>query len=438
MKLSLPIEMLRLNRQQWAEKGTIADIQLAKLQRQVRRAWDHSKFYREQFSAAGFHPDDLKSLDDLKRIPIVSKGDMVAAGQDVFCRDIDRGRCIKIRTSGSSGQPFELALTRYDKAHRVLKEIRGLQASGYRYNDLTMVLWIPRNTVDHSLIQKFGLMQRTHVSVASPLRDQIAAINKHQPQVLYSYASNLRIIAEAILSGDYDRPRPHPKILMSASELLDTGTRHLLTEAFKIEPIDFYGSLEFGWIAWQCPERKGYHINSDCVIVECLKDGLPIEPGEEGDLVITNLHSDATPLIRYSIGDRGILGRNNCACGRNLPILAEISGRILDCITLPGGKRLSPAIIACALTGVTGIHKFQVIQEADGKIRVRLTSSPIGVKDADVLTAVHKAIGDNLNVIVERTNRFFTEPNGKFKLVKSMITSATAGVTPQSSPVLAE
>ena len=225
-----------------------------------------------------------------------------------------------------------------------------------------------------ALMQKLGLFRRDYLSIFEEESIQLEAIKKLRPAVIYGYTSSLRILAEKLISNNLEPP--FPKILMSSAELMDPATRQLLTEAFGTVPVDFYGSMEFGWIAWQCPQKNGYHINSDCLIVECLKDdGQPVEPGEEGELVITNLHSDAAPLIRYATGDSAIFASKSCSCGRSLPLLSSINGRLADCIVLPDGRKLSPYVITCTVEEIPGVRQFQVIQETDGSIRIRLLSS---------------------------------------------------------------
>ncbi len=218
------------------------------------------------------------------------------------------------------------------------------------------------------------------------------------------------------------------KLLVSAAEILDSDTRSLLRDTFSVEPIDFYGSMEFGWIAWQCPERGAFHINSDCLVVECLRDGEPVAPGEEGEIVITSFHSDAAPLIRYATGDLGVLHPGWCQCGRSLPLLCTVSGRLADCIVLPSGKTFSPYFVTCALNHVPGVRQFQVIQEADGSIRVRLAHCEKRPETDTVSRAICQALGAEVCVVVEHADRLPPEPNGKFRVVKSFVEPVGSGV----------
>ncbi|MBI2842015.1 MAG: phenylacetate--CoA ligase family protein [Armatimonadetes bacterium] len=420
MYLELLAEMRRLNRQQWASADEIEALQLSKLRRQILRAWICSPFYRERFEQLGFQPWDVNSISDLGKLPVVTKAELLAAGGQNVCFDIDPKNCVLLRTSGSSGSPISLPFTRRDKNRRALKELRALFANGYSIRDRMMIQVEPRSMPKKkALPQMLGLLRRSYLSIFAEEREQIDMIRSLRPDVIYGYTSSLRILAERLLTSSEQPLRP--KILMTSAEMLDQPTRKLIADAFGTEPIDFYGSMEMGWIAWQCPERRGYHINSDCLIVECLHNGWPAEHGEEGELVITNLHSDAAPLIRYATGDTGVLSDRRCSCGRTLPILESVNGRLADCIVLPDGRKLSPYSLTCAVEDVPDLRQFQIVQQSDKTVRVRLLRGPNEVDTFRVRAAVLSALYGQTGVEVEFVDSLQLERNGKFKVVKSLV-----------------
>lgn len=420
MSLSLLHEYLRLSKQQWYSQERLDEIRLAKLRRQVNRAWELSPFYRERFEAAGFHPSQLQSLADLSRLPIISRADFISAGEKAYCSDSDISKCVFAKSSGSSGLPVRVPLTPRDKAHRVLKELRSLKACGFKFTDKMMILWVPRATINRRpALQRLGILRRYYATVFADESEQLAGINAIAPDVLYTYTSDFRILAEAILSDGMKAPRP--KLLITSAELLDNATRRLIKDAFGTEPIDYYGSMEFGWIAWQCPERGGHHINSDCLIVECLKDGKPVPAGEEGELVITNLHSDAAPLIRYNMGDSAILSDQKCACGRSLPLLAVLSGRTADYFTLPGGRRLSPYTVTSALRDVPGMPRFQVVQDGELSVTVHVQATPQAPDIETIRGTAQRSLSGAFSVKVDYLESLPRDPSGKFSIVKSLI-----------------
>jgi phenylacetate-CoA ligase len=421
MSASSLMELFRLNRNQWANDRDLDAIVLSKLKRQVARAWAHSSFYREKFYKAGFKPEDLRSLSDLYKVPIVKRPELIEAGSSAYCSDINLSNVVWIQTSGSSGTPLRIPFTRQDRFHRVLKELRSLFANGYKPTDRMAIMRMPGISIIKNPLQKTGFFRRYHLSAADHESDQIARLIQIKPHVIYSYASNLRFLAEELEAGNYNHKKPKPKILLSGADRLDLDTIQLLKKEFGVEPIDFYGSMECGWIGWQCPERNGYHINSDCIIVECLRDGKPVPPGEEGELVVTNLHSDAAPMLRYVTGDLGILNPEKCSCGRSFPLISQLVGRVEDCIMVPGGQRLSSHIITSIIEEIPGVRQLQIVQEAPETLRVRLLTKQNRPSEEFVRKEVQKALGNKVNVFVEYPKALEREPNGKFKAVKSFL-----------------
>lgn len=419
MRISLLADYHRLKKQEWKSRDEIDAIALAKLRRQVSRAWQYSRFYRQRFDAIGFHPEDLKSLADLQRLPLTTRTDYVGAADTLYCSDIDISKCIIAKSSGSSGAPVRVPLTCHDKSYRVLKELRQLTAVGFKFTDRMLVIWVPRITIDKiPAMHRLGLLRREHASVFDEESVQLDNINRLRPDVIYTFTSNYRILAEEILSKGLDIHKP--KLLVSSAELMDDTARSIIREAFGLDPFDYYGSMEFGWIAWQCPERK-YHINSDSLVVECVRDGVPVPHGEEGDMVVTNLHSDAAPLIRYVLGDAVKLSSAKCECGRELPMMESVTGRIADYFVLPGGRRISPYSVTSALRDVPGMRRFQVVQEAIELIRVNVLKDECAPGPEAVQNTVLKALGVRLEVAVDYVESLPRDPSGKFKIVKSMI-----------------
>ena len=418
MIAGLALEYNRLRGCQWKQSDALGTVQLAKLKRQLEVAARYSGFYQRKFEQTGFKVEDFCRLEDLQRLPILAKGDLQAAGEGLYSTNQDLKDCVWMRTSGSSGSPIALPFNPLDKSLRVLKELRALQANGYAFRDIMLCIVEPRSMVeDKAVIQRLGFLRREYASIYEEPDDLISRINTLKPAVIYGYTSSLRIIAEKLKASGGLKYRP--KILVSAAELMNATARRLLEEGFGIRPVDFYGSMEFGWIAWQCPERNGYHVNSDCVIVECLKYGRPAEAGHEGELVVTNLHSDAAPLIRYATGDVGVLSDQSCACGRTLPLLVSVNGRLADCLTLPDGEQLSPYVVTCAVEEVPGVRRFQVVQDEARSINVLLLDAEGLVDLEHVRRVVSEALHGRVSVTVQVTQTLDNEPSGKFRVVKS-------------------
>ena len=160
-------------------------------------------------------------------------------------------------------------------------------------------------------------------------------------------APRLRLIAmEKLTSGS---PRIAPRTVFSTADVLDQNSRQLIESAFDVRVTDLYGAYEFGHIAWECPQHAGYHVNTESVVLELLKDGRPASPGEAGEVVATSLNSYAMPFLRYRLGDLCSPSHRPCPCGRGLPLLELVQGRSNDAIRLPDGRVVTSHVVTAKL-----------------------------------------------------------------------------------------
>src|SRR5208282_3466525 len=137
-----------------------------------------------------------------------------------------------------------------------------------------------------------------------------------------------------------------------------------------------YSTVEAGYCALQCPEHEHYHVQSESALVEVLdKAGDPCRPGESGRLVVTSLHNFAMPLIRYDTGDFAEPG-GPCSCGRGLPVLDRIVGRVREMLVMPSGARSFPRLRTEKLADIAGVVQFQVVQKSIRDLEVRLVVAP--------------------------------------------------------------
>jgi len=377
--------------------------------------------YREMYDVAGVYPDDIRGVGDLQRLPVVRKAEMRAVPENTYAANIDISKCMWMSTSGSDGSPLSLPFTQKDKARRVLKELRALSAGGFLPIHKMMLIIEPRAVVEkETWFQKLGLLRRKGLSLYLKPSEQLEWLVKCKPRVLYGYTSGICLLAEEAARAGVKLP--FLKTVMTSAELLDPAVRKRITAGFGIEPTDFYGSMEFGWIAWECPEHQGYHVNSDCLIVECLRDGQPVGPGEEGEIVITNLQSDAAPLIRYATGDIGVWATDSCKCGRGLPLLKSIRGRMVDRIILPTGASLSPYMLTCAIDDIADIKRFQIVQDAQKNIIFNFVPLSGGEGTRLLIEErMREELGAEVYVDVRIVDHIEPGANGKFRVVKSDI-----------------
>ncbi|MDY6966937.1 MAG: AMP-binding protein, partial [Halobacteriota archaeon] len=354
-------------------------LQDERLRALVTHAYENVDFYREKYDAAGVTPDDIKSVEDIGKLPIVTKDDL-KKNTPILARNIDPQDCEISATSGSTGSPIEIYHEKESPwalpypSGIMPKLARSFFESGGKIKMMTIFV-TPDEAVESQVIGLLKGMPRSralHIKGVDALDDpqvHLDAIMEFKPNLLTTYPSVLKNIA--ILCKEQGIVPPQPNVLPLSSEVLDSHTKKIITEVFKGDLMNAYGATEVEVIAIECMKHEGMHVQCGNVVLELLKDGEPVPPGEPGEVVVTNLRNRATPIIRYSgLGDFAALSPKKCSCGYALPLLEQVDGRKADSIVLSDKSIIHPFNLTLALEHVPSIAKFQVIQETEDRVKV--------------------------------------------------------------------
>jgi phenylacetate-coenzyme A ligase PaaK-like adenylate-forming protein len=209
-----------------------------------------------------------------------------------------------------------------------------------------------------------------------------------RPTLLSSFPYMLRMLAEAALAG---RLRIAPTRITSSGDVLSASDRQAVAAAFGVAPHDYYCATEATYIAWECDQHDGLHVNADYLIVESVDAGnRPVPPGRLGErLLLTNLSNRALPLVRYEMSDQVEYADGPCPCGCLLPRIRTVAGRVEHVLRLPGaaGGRVAlvPEHIDDFVGPLEGLANYQVIQQAPSRLRVNVV--PATGADADAVAA---------------------------------------------------
>ncbi len=414
-------QLNKLMRNQWLKTAGIEAIQQRKLKKLLKHAYDNVSYYRQLFDSVRVKPEEIRTVGDLQKIPVTTKSHLRKLSLDqVIAKGIDINKCVKKRNTGTTGIPLDFFFTKKDLGLRPLLDLRMLYACGYKLTDKIVAL-INLGQFKKQWFQYLGIMRKEYIFTFDiPEEKQIEDIQRINPDVIWSVSSNILLLADMIKRHKIKKIQP--RLIFTMGELLTQKDKKLIVSVFGIEPFDCYGLVESGFVAWQCARRSGYHINTDSVVMEFIKDGRQAQPGEAGELVITNLHSYAMPFIRYSVGDTGILNDRLCLCGRDLPLMSIIEGRTVDFIVLPDGKKISPYRLTCALEEIPEVVRFQIIQEEIDKIVVKFIKGE-GYSLSQTIGKIeekYKALlGDNVKIEPVAVDSLLNERSGKFRIVIS-------------------
>jgi phenylacetate-CoA ligase len=365
----------------------LQQFQEQRLREIVRYAYDHVELYHRKWREFGVHPDDIQTLADLQKLPIVTKDDFRRGFPDAIrSREFQPEDCYTVGTSGSTGTPirvfldldkamidFALNEPRYMGGMPPITSYRAIRDYLVRRNITFMSILVKNELAYESLYGRiFWVMKHTVVDCLQPPSAHIAEINKKKPQYIYTYASVIRNVCIAARNGGIRMHRP--KLIITTGEVTDNHLRALVKETIGAELLDSYGTIEFGFIACECPRHEGLHVFQWKVVLELLDpDGEEVPDGEAGSVVLTDLFNRATPLIRYGgLGDYAVRREGRCSCGRPLPLLARVEGRMVDSVVLPDGQIVHPYSLTLALEDIPHLNQFQIRQERPDYIRVLL------------------------------------------------------------------
>jgi phenylacetate-CoA ligase len=407
-------------------RAKLEEIQRKKLKDLLNHAYENVPYYRGLFDSNRIKPEDVKVIKDLEKIPVTDKAVLRSMKRaDIMAKDVDSRECVEVFTSGSTGMPTHIYFTRKDYEFLDLIYLRSFLENGLRFKYKRAFVLDP-----HSFETKkcwyhwFGLATYVNISCFLDPKEQVKALIDTKPDFIHGYPSSLKEIAEIVL--ELEIKEIQPRIISTAAEMLHKKDRVLIASAFGVDIYDRYAARECGNIAWECDRHAGYHINMDSLIVEFIKDGHSVEPGERGDVVITNLHSYAMPFIRYRIGDIAVPSGNACPCGLELPLMEIFEGRDEDFIVLNNGRKISPMAVTGTLDHISGLKQFRVIQEERDLMVVQIVAGAKYSQDVPLKTEnlLRELVGGEMRIEVRMVSEIFKEKSGKIRAVISKVSNS--------------
>jgi phenylacetate-CoA ligase len=364
-----------LERSQWFGEDKITGVQARKLEATVNHAYETVPFYRELYNQKGIDHLNFDSPAGVTGLPIVSKDDFRKSSlEERTASDTDSSSCTIRITSGSSGAPIKILMAPRETTYLMALRLRLFRAYGIGPLD-RICMSIPGAWGTSNFLQTKGLLgalikhEFRELPLAENFHEHFALFAKWKPTVLYAPVSYFRALTQFM---DETGKSLRLKLVLTGSEMLDRATRKQIEDKTDAEVFETYGLVDAGAIAWECPTRSGYHINADSLVVEFLRDGQPVHAGEPGEVCVTNLYKNTTPVIRYLVGDMATPLDSDCECGRGLPMLKNIEGRTVDFIVTKNGQYVSPYTVMYRLESLPGIEEFRVTQRGDYSVEVLL------------------------------------------------------------------
>lgn len=420
-----------------ASREEILDFQNDRLQRLIVSSYKNVPYYRELFDRHGIDPRDIRSVADLPKIPVTSKKDLQALPvSQITSSEINAENLIARTTSGSTGEPFTIRRSWFEERLLGLFRLRAMHYMGQRISDRVASVGLVRTThprdkqLPIEILQNMGFYRRVRIDSLLPAADILRMLQEYCPDLVTGFPGVLSLVAQNMI--DRESRSIRPRFVRVNGEVLTPLMRQQIAEAFGAPVLDFYASHEFRVIAYECHQTRDLHTCDDSVIVEVLKDGRAAMPGERGELVGTALHSYAMPFIRFKLGDVVTKGSDSCECGQPFSTIRAIQGRMVDYFPLPDGTQIHPFEIVLVIyqQALSWVRQYQLVQEREDRILLRVVpfATPKEEQIRRLKESARLLIGNGVEFEVMLVPEIPIEPNGKFRVSRSMVKSAYDGV----------
>ncbi len=419
----------QLEQSQWWSPEQIEAAQLRQLGILLQHCWNTVPFHRDRLEAAGWTPSSRLDAALWRRLPLLGREEIQTAETALYSTAVPKGhgRTHTIRTSGSTGKPVTTVKTAVEGLYWHAFVLRDHLWHGHDFSRRLAVIRLlesaaaapPNGMQQRSWGGAAGRVYRTGpafaLGIAATTEQQLAWLRRVRPGYYLTMPSMARAAAELAL--DQGVALPGLAAVLTMGEVCAPDVRAAIRAAWDVPVQDAYSSQEVGYMALQCPEHEHYHLQSESALVEVLDDdGQPCAPGRLGRVVATPLHNFAMPLIRYDIGDYAEVGLP-CSCGRGLPVVTRIAGRVRNMLRLPGGGLIWPLLASQNYRDAAPVRQAQIAQVAPDRLEARLV--PERKLTAEEETALRDMINTRIGHVFTIDFTYPAEitrgPSGKFE-----------------------
>lgn len=421
---SIRMKTLReLEKTQWLQEEKLKDKQWKKLKDILKYAYENCEYYKDMFNKNKILPPDIASPQDLSKIPILTKKLIQDNTDKLISKLHSKDKLISAKTGGSTGKALKIFFDKQCQEMRNACEMRSSKWAGWKLGTKRAAIWGNPPVADKikEKIKNIALNMPIYLDTINlnknSINDFIKLYKRYKPTVIFGHAHSIFIFAKFIYENKINDIKPHG--IISTSMMLIPNERNLIEKVLDCKVTDFYGCEEVGLIACECEKNEGMHLNIDHLYIEFIKeDGSPAAPGEEGDIVVTDLMNKGMPLIRYKVEDVGIPSDRKCSCGRGLPLMERVTGRVADFLVKKDGSLVAGvSLIERTLTAIKGIEQMQIVQEKIDEIVLNVVkmNGYDSNSERQLINEFKNVFGENVDIKLNYVDRIPQESNGKFR-----------------------
>jgi phenylacetate-CoA ligase len=416
-----------LERTQWLPAADLRRYEARLLAPFLAHAARNVPFYADRLAAV-VRADGGVDLSRWEQVPVLTRQDARAAADALAAAKVPElaGDSLQDSTSGSTGSPFFFLRSGATSVASQCCGERHLRWHGVADGAPVVHMRSQANPLMSSLVppspasdtatpqpQPSSLRPILLFNTGDTAADPHAWLAETGARILVTYPSYARELARDIRAG---RAAPTTLDLVQCfGEVLDEETRAEIATTFQARVINRYAAEETGMLAGEC-EHGRMHVQSEINLVEILDDaGRPVPPGTEGNVVVTGFYNYAMPLIRYAVGDRAALAAAPCPCGRGLPVLSHVAGRVRNLFRFAGGKTVWPFVPFAKLRHFIEMRQLQIVQTARDRVDLHYVPEGTGSVDHAGATAfVRRCLGVDVTVGFVVRESIPRLPGGKY------------------------
>ena len=405
------------------------NIQIKKFNDLIKSIYKNNIYYSNQFKENNKEKFLIKTLDEISEFNILSKNELrIGLKNRILHKNMVNMRYELATSGGTSGDPVTLYMDRNARSHGSAALLRYYGWWDVQIGDKMAVLWGRQlnpnqsklNILKSDLHRLLGnrLFLNTFVINDKILSNHYSEIFNYNPIILRGYANSLYLFAKHIDSNNL-KLWSSLKIISSTSEKLTVKMKDFIEKVFKKPVTNQYGCGEVYGAAFECPEGRNIHIAEEHVYIECLNASDEPVYEEEGRIVITDLDNYITPLIRYEVGDLGIITNEKCICGRIHKVIKEITGRLSDELLLANNNKIAPSYWSVLFRQFPEIDQACIIAVSKNELIIDfLLNNDFNKKNIlFIKKTIKDVVGDDIILEFRKVKRIMKTNSGKHEWV---------------------
>ncbi|MFO1020269.1 MAG: phenylacetate--CoA ligase family protein [Planctomycetales bacterium] len=430
---------LAFEESQWWPRERLEEFQLRALQALLMHSHETSPYYREMWQQSDLHPQEIRTFADFEQVPLLTRE--IIREHRTELRSTAPLNLFSKSTGGSSGVPLHFDLDTGSNDRRTALMYRGYRWGHGEPGTKQLFIWggslssLPpwkkRKTALHNWLDRKTILNCFDFTPEMMPR-HLDRLNASRPDVIIAYTNPLYEFARYL--HQTGREAWSPRGIIVGAEKLHSFQRELIQQVFHAPVFETYGSREFMLIGAECEHHTGLHLSMENLYVEILTDeGHPAAPGEEGNVVITDLFNYGMPFIRYVNGDRAVAGWDMCPCGRGLSMMKQVTGRRLDVLVTPDGKRVPGEFFPHLFKDFDEIQRFQVVQERPEAFLIKLVAPQLSSdRETQLLQFIREGTGTVVQLELQKVSEIPLTRVGKLQVVLNKLPQESI---PQPTPV---